>query len=207
MAVLGLDLGTSGVKALVLADDGTVTAVASAPCAVERPRPGWAEADPANWLIAARAAVHEVLDRAGREPLRAVGLAGQMHGVVVCDAAGRPVRPALLWPDRRAVDVLELWRGLPDERRAALANPLVPGMAGPLLAWLARHEPSALDGAAWALQAKDWIRLMLTGEVATEPSDASATLLWDVPADGWATDVAEAARIDARLLAPLTASD
>jgi xylulokinase len=207
MAVLGLDLGTSGVKALVLADDGTVSAVASAACSLDRPRPGWAEADPANWLLAARAAVHDALGRAGREPLRAVGLAGQMHGVVVCDASGRPVRPALLWPDRRAVDVLEVWRGLPDERRAALANPLVPGMAGPLLAWLARHEPAALDAAAWALQAKDWIRLMLTGEVATEPTDASATLLWDLPADGWATDVAEAAGIDARLLATLAASD
>jgi len=207
MAVLGLDLGTSGVKALVLADDGTVSSVASAACSVDRPRPGWAEADPASWLIAAQTAVREALGRAGREPLRAVGLAGQMHGVVVCDASGRPVRPALLWPDRRAVDVLEVWHGLPEERRAALANPLVPGMAGPLLAWLARHEPPALHAAVWALQAKDWIRLMLTGEVATEPTDASATLLWDVPADGWATDVAEAAGIDVRLLASLTGSD
>ena len=207
MAVLGLDFGTSGVKALVLGDDGVVSAVASAPCSVDRPRPGWAEADPASWLDAARVAVREALSRAGREPLRAVGLAGQMHSVVVCDASGRPVRPALLWPDRRAVDVLDLWRDLPEERRAALANPLVPGMAGPLLAWLARYEPSALGAAAWALQAKDWIRLQLTGEVATEATDASATLLWDVPADGWATDVAEAVGVDRRLLAPLTAGD
>jgi xylulokinase len=207
MAVLGLDFGTSGVKALVLADEGVVSAVASAPCSVERPRPGWAEADPASWLGAARVAVREALGAAGREPLRAVGLAGQMHGVVACDASGRPVRPALLWPDRRAVDVLGTWRDLPEERRAALANPLVPGMAGPLLAWLARHEPSALAAAAWALQAKDWIRLRLTGEVATEPTDASATLLWDVPADAWAADVAAAAGVDPRLLAPLTASD
>jgi xylulokinase len=207
MAILGLDFGTSGVKALVLADDGAVCAVASAPCSVDRPRAGWAEADPASWPAAAGVAVRGALTRAGREPLRAIGLAGQMHCVVVCDASGRPVRPAMLWPDRRAVDALDAWRALPEERRAALANPLVPGMAGPLLAWLARHEPAALDGAAWALQAKDWIRLRLTGEVATEPSDASATLLWDVPADGWAADVAEAAGVDARLLAPLVASD
>jgi xylulokinase len=130
-----------------------------------------------------------------------------MHSVVICDASGRPLRPALLWPDRRAVDALAPWHALPEERRAALANPLVPGMAGPLLAWLAASEPETLAHAAWALQVKDWVRLMLTGEAATERTDASATLLWDVPGDTWATDVAEAARIDAALLAPLMASD
>jgi xylulokinase len=207
MAVLGLDLGTSAVKALVLSDDGDVLAVASAPCGLDAPRPGWAEADPGSWLEAAGTAVRRALAAAGGgEPLRAIGLAGQMHGVVLGDDRGRPLRPALLWPDRRATAELSHWRGLARERRAALGNPLVPGMAGPLLAWLAREEPDAIARAAWALQPKDWLRLQLTGEAATEPTDASATLLWDLPADGWAADVAEAAGIPARLLAPLRAS-
>jgi xylulokinase len=206
VAVLGLDFGTSAVKALVLGDDGGVLAVGSAGYAVERPRPGWAEADPATWLQASGVAVREAVDRAGREPLRAIALAGQMHGVVVCDAAGRPLRPAILWPDRRAVGVLDVWRVLPEERRAALANPIVPGMTGPLLAWLARFEPAVLERATWALPVKDWVRFAVTGEAATEPSDASATLLWDVPADGWAADVAAAGGIDLELLPPLTES-
>ena len=206
MAVLGLDLGTSAAKALVLGEAGDVLAVASEPCAMRAPQPGWVEADPAAWLDAAGVAVRRALAQAA-EPVTALGLAGHMHGVVVCDAGGGPLRPALLWADRRATGALEHWRALPPARRAALGNPLVPGMAGPLLAWLADAEPDVLARAEWALQAKDWLRLVLTGEVATEPSDASATLLWDLPADAWATDVAASAGIDPALLAPVVASD
>ena len=207
VATLSLDFGTSAVKALILSEVGRVSAVASESYPIDRPHRGWAEADPTTWLRAAGSAVRAALSRAGDEPLGAISLAGQMHSVVICDVAGRPLRPALLWPDRRAVDSLGPWRALPDERRAALANPLVPGMAGPLLAWLSIAEPLTLAGAAWALQVKDWVRFILTGDVATEPTDASATLLWDVPGDIWATDVAEAAGIDPALLAPLMASD
>jgi xylulokinase len=207
MATLSLDFGTSAVKALIVSDAGGVSAFAAETYPINRPHPGWAEADPARWLRAAGAAVRAARSRAPDEPIGALGLAGQMHSVVICDASGRPVRPALLWPDRRAAQVLDRWRALSEDRLAALANPLVPGMSGPLLAWLAAEEPGTLARAAWALQVKDWIRFVLTGEVATEPTDASATLLWDVPANAWATDVAEAAGVDATLLAPLTASD
>jgi xylulokinase len=207
VAVLGIDFGTSAVKALVLDDAGAVTAVASAPCAVRRPRPGWAEADPRDWMEAAAAAVRQAVAAADQEPVRAVGLAGQMHGVVVSDANGNPLRPALLWPDRRAAPQLDRWRALAPERLAALANPLVPGMAGPMLAWLHEHEPDVMARAAWALQPKDWVRLLLTGDALGEPTDASATLLWDVHADGWAVDVAESTGVDPALLAPLTGSD
>lgn len=207
MSVLGLDLGTSSVKALLLPDGGGAPTVASVACSVATPRAGWVEADPAEWAAAAAAAVRAVRAQAGDAAIRAIGLAGHMHGVVLCDAAGRPVRPAITWADRRAVDVLEAWRTLPADRRLALGNPLVPGMAGPLLAWLAGHEPAALAAARWALQPKDWLRLILTGAAATEPSDASATLLWDLAADGWATDVAAAVGVDAGLLPPVMASD
>lgn len=207
MSILGLDLGTSSVKALLLPEGDGVPTVASVACAVSTPRPGWVEADPTEWAAAAAAAVRGVRAQAGGEAIGAIGLAGHMHGVVLCDATGRPVRPAITWADRRAVDALEAWRSLPADRREALGNPLVPGMAGPLLAWLAVSEPAAPVAARWALQAKDWLRLILTGEAATEPSDASATLLWDLAADGWATDVAAAVGVDTDLLAPMIASD
>jgi xylulokinase len=207
MATLSLDFGTSAVKALVLSEAGRVAAVASEAYPISRPHPGWAEADPFLWLAAAGSAVRAALSAADGERIGAIGLAGQMHSVVLCDASGRPLRPALLWPDRRAVDALAAWRALPEERRAALANPLVPGMAGPLLAWLAASEPETIAAADWALQVKDWVRLMLTGQAATEPTDASATLLWDVPADTWTIDLAQAAGIDAALLPRLIASD
>jgi xylulokinase len=204
VAVLGLDLGTSAVKALVLDDAGGPRRGASAPSPVDAPRPGWAEAEPERWLDAAAEAVRGALAAAeGAGPVRALGLSGQMHGVVVCDADGAPRRPALLWPDRRAADALGPWEALPVRRRAALGNPLTPGMAGPLLAWLAAHEREALAGAAWALQPKDWVRLRLCGDAGAEPTDSSATLLWDLPADRWATDVAAAAGIDPALLAPV----
>ena len=108
-----------------------------------------------------------------------------MHGLVICDGQGRPLRPALLWSDSRAEDQLEAYRSLPADTRIRLGNPLSPGMAGPMLAWLAVHEPDTYRAATWALQPKDWIRSRLTGRFAGEPSDASATLLYDVVAGDW----------------------
>lgn len=108
-----------------------------------------------------------------------------MHGVVLADADGRPLRPAVLWSDTRSSGQLSAYRSLSDGLLRDLANPVVTGMAGPTLLWLREHEPEAYDAARWALQPKDWLRLRLTGDVATDPTDASATLLWDAPADGW----------------------
>src|SRR5690606_36725607 len=121
-------------------------------------------------------------------------------------ADGVPVRLALLWADRRATAELRAWHALAEADRRALANPLVAGMTGPLLAWVARHEPHVLAAARWALLPKDWPRLRLAGRAATEPSDASATLLWDVPADTWSEAALRAAGAE-DLLAPLVASD
>jgi xylulokinase len=183
---LGLDIGTSAVKALLVGDDGAVLATGRAPCRVDTPAPGRAEATPGVWLVAARDAVAQV----GAPGVEAIGLAGQMHGVVLCDEVGEPVRPAILWPDTRAVAEAASW--------PARGNPAAPGFAGPILAWLVVHEPETLRRARWALQPKDWLRLTLGAPAATEPSDASATLLWDLEADGWARDDP--------LLAPVRAS-
>jgi xylulokinase len=180
---LGIDLGTSSVKAVLIDTEGRPVAEASAPCRVDSPRPGHAEADPDDWWRAVAGAVHRLPD-AGLSATRALGVAGQMHGVVVADAAGVALRPAVLWTDRRAVDVLSAF---PPDTARRVDNALSPGMAGPILAWLARHEPDCMARVRWALQPKDWLRLRLTGEAAADPSDASATLLasadgeWDLP--------------------------
>jgi xylulokinase len=205
-ALLGIDLGTSGVKAILLGGDGRPLAEAAAGYPVVSPQPGWAETDPAAWWRAVATAVRGARDQAGGAQVAAVGIDGQMHGLVLTDAAGRPLRPALLWADARAVEEAAAWRRLPEARRAALANPIVPGMTGPLLRWVARHEPRTYQRARWALLPKDWVRHRLTGTPATDPSDASATLLWDLPADRWAQDVAAAVGVDAELLPPVVGS-
>lgn len=187
-AYLGIDLGTSGLKVVLLAANGAVVAEAEQPYSVHVPRPGFAETDPRAWEKALASALGRLAASAPAVRVLATGLAGQMHGVVLVDASGTPVRPAMLWPDRRASSVLPQWRLLPEEVRGRLANPLVPGMAGPMLTWLHEHEPAALDSAAVVQSPKDWLRGRLTGDVDTERSDASATLLWDVVADDWSPE-------------------
>jgi xylulokinase len=202
--VLGIDLGTSSVKAVVARPDGSVAGQARRDYPVHSPRPGWSETAPADWLSATAAAVRAAVAGAGADPV-AVGLSGQMHGVVATAADGRPVRPAMLWSDSRAVRELDLYRRLPGPVRARLANPLSPGMAGPMLAWMAAHEPGAYAATHRALQPKDWLRAQLTGRVATEPSDASATLLYDLTRDGWDAGVLDALGLDAGKLPPILA--
>jgi xylulokinase len=201
-ALLGIDLGTSSVKAVLTDLDGTLIGQAVGEYAVVQPRPGWSETDPREWLSATVAAVHAVVAQAGAAPV-AVGFSGQMHGLVPTDAAGRPTRNAMLWSDVRTVSQLAAYERLPDRAAARLANPLSPGMAGPMLAWLAEHEPDTYAAARWALQPKDWLRSQLTGWFATEPSDASATPLYDIPGDGWDLEVVEALGLDPARLAPL----
>lgn len=194
---LGIDLGTSGLKLVAVRDDGTVAAEAEAGYEVDRPQPGFAEIDPNRWVDA----LESVLPA---QSWTAVGLAGQMHGVVLVDAKGSAVRPAVLWPDRRA-DV-QPWQALPADMRQRLANPLTPGMAGPILCWLQEHEPDRIDMAQAALQPKDYVRARLGGAIVAERSDASATLLWDVPGDQWASDVVDALGLPARLLPHVVSS-
>jgi xylulokinase len=200
--LLGIDLGTSSVKAVVTDPDGALLGQALADYPVRNPRPGWAETDPADWLAATISAVRQAVGVAGATPL-AVGLSGQMHGVVPTAADGTPVRPAMLWSDSRAAAQLAVYRDLPERVRARLANPLTPGMAGPMLAWLAGHEPDAYKTARWALQPKDWLRAQLTGRYATEPTDASATLLYDLISDAWDQGVIDALGLDAAKLPPV----
>ncbi|MCF6743313.1 carbohydrate kinase [Blastococcus sp. KM273128] len=199
---LGADLGTSGLKLVALDDDGAVVAEAEAAYAHDRPAPDRAEIDVAVWRRAFDTALAELLPALRGSPVQALGLSGQMHGAVLVDRAGRALRPALLWPDSRAGAELGRWRRLRRDDRAALANPLVPGMTGPMVAWLAAHEPEVVERAATVLLPKDALRASLVpgGPLVTDRSDASGSLLWDVPFDAWSGAAARAAGIPFELL-------
>ena len=205
VCTLGLDLGTSSAKAVVVDTGGQVLAQASAGYAVTSAAAGYAESEPADWWSAVTACARQAVHAAGARPA-AIGLSGQMHGLVMAAADGEALRPALLWADSRATGALHAYRLLGSGALARLANPLAPGMTGPLLMWIAEHEPRTYTGARWALQPKDWLRARLTGEVYAEPSDASASLLYDVMGDRWDREVVSALGLDARLLAPLLPS-
>jgi xylulokinase len=205
--VVGIDLGTQSVKVAVVAEDGTVQASAVRPYAVDSIRPGWAETEPQAWLSAALDAAGEALAAVDDAPV-AIGLSGQMHGVVLCDAEGVPVRPAITWADTRSgAEARRIADTLGRAELARLGSAPFPGFAGVTLAWLAEHEPDTLARARWALQAKDWLRLQLTGEVATDPSDASGTLLYDLVDGAWSAAALGACHVRADLLAPVLASD
>ena len=183
MSTLGIDLGTGSVKAAIVDTDGTVHAKASRPYSVESPMPGWAEADPETWLAATLDVATRVAE--GQAP-EAASFSGQMHGVVVTDADLRPLRPAILWADGRAVDQARALAGdLTQEELSRLGSPAVTGFAATTLAWLFAHEPDVMARAVHVLQPKDWLRARLGGGIATEPSDASGTLLYDVVSGDW----------------------
>ena len=203
--LLGLDLGTGSVKALLMDTSGSILGEGGAAYPIRSPRPGWAETDPLYWWEACIKAVRTAVGEHGADVL-ALGLSGQMHGVVLSDAAGRPLRPAVLWADTRSSGMLDRYRALDAGLLQVLANPLATGMAGPTLLWLCQNEPEEYRAARWALQPKDWLRLRLTGEALSEPSDASATLLYEPEADGWAEAVIEALGLRGDLLPPLVAS-
>jgi xylulokinase len=204
-AYLGLDLGTGSVKALLMDGGGRVLGEGTASYGIGSPRPGWAESDPAEWWRSCAAAVRRAVD--GHEgEVGGIGLSGQMHGVVLSDSGGQPLRPAVLWADTRSREQLDAYRALDGRLLHALANPPAVGMAGPTLLWLRDGEPEVYEAAALALQPKDWVRLRLTGEARSEPSDASATLLYDLGADRWSDAVVEALGLRRDLLAPLVPS-
>ncbi len=191
----GLDVGTSAVKGLLIAEDGAILARAEAPHRLSTPRPGWAEQDPADWWDGAQA-VLDVLGRAGE--IAGIGLTGQMHGLVALDARGAVLRPAILWNDgRTGAECAEIERriGL-DALVAHTGNRALPGFTAPKLLWLARHEPEVYGEIAHVLLPKDYVRLRLCGEYATDVADASGTLLFDVARRRWSDAVVQALEVD-----------
>lgn len=180
---LGIDLGTGSVKALVLGEQGEVLAEHSETYEVKSRHSGWAETDTRLWWQATCKAVKSC---SANFDIRAIGLSGQMHGVVLCKRDGTPLYPAILWADMRSSATLPPYHSLSPVEKRMLANPLTAGMMGPSLLWLKQHEPDLYQKADLALSPKDWLRLTLTGQAHAEPSDASATLLYDLEENSWA---------------------
>jgi xylulokinase len=141
----------------------------------------------------------------GRE-VEAIGLSGQMHGTVLVDKTLKVLRPAILWADTRSGLQLESYKNLPQEQQQRLGNPIATGMTGVTLLWLKAYETELYKQTRWVLQPKDWLRLKLTGDIHAEPSDASATLLYDLEKDAWAHDIVEKLELRTDFLAPLVKS-
>jgi xylulokinase len=181
---LGLDIGTSSVKALLLDERGAIVAQASDPLPVSRPQPGFSEQHPESWWQGTINAV-TALPAAARAAVRAVGLSGQMHGATLLDREDRPLRPAILWNDgRSALECAELERREP-AARAITGNIMMPGFTAPKLLWVSRHEPEIFQRTTCVLLPKDYVRLKLTGEKISDMSDASGTGWLNVGERGW----------------------
>jgi xylulokinase len=201
--LVGLDVGTSGVKALAISDDGAVVASAKRDYPLSTPRPGWAEQDPEDWWRAAQGALADL----GVKPA-AIGLSGQMHGLVALDEHHRVLRPAILWNDQRtAAECAEIEGRIGVPRLIELTgNRALPGFTAPKLLWLRRHEPENFARIRRVVLPKDYVRLRLTGEHRIDAADASGTLLFDVRARRWSEEVLEALELPSAWLPPVSES-
>ena len=184
---LGLDIGTSSVKALLVDVEQRVVAEGSTPLSVSRPHPLWSEQNPSDWVEGVEAAVAAIRRHAPSDfaALSGIGLSGQMHGATLLDAQDKPLRPAILWNDGRSfAECAELKRRVPDlEHRTG--NLAMPGFTAPKMLWVAAHEPEVAKATKRVLLPKDYVRLRLSGEAVSEMSDASGTLWLDVARRRW----------------------
>lgn len=188
---LGIDLGTSELKLLLLADDHSIVATEVEPLTVSRPRPLWSEQQPESWWTALEAAMRRLGERqpAALSSVRAVGLSGQMHGAVLLDAEGTVLRPAILWNDGRSADQCARLETAVPALHAIAGNQAMPGFTAPKLLWVREHEPQVFARVACVLLPKDWLGFRLTGERNTDFSDASGTLWLDVGARRWSDEL------------------
>src|SRR5438552_14934249 len=201
--LLGLDVGTSAVKAVLVRPAGAVAGAATAPLSLDTPQPGWAEQDPDAWWEASATAIRRVLEQHADVRVAAVGISGQMHSSVFLDKSGAVIRPALLWCDgstsAECREIVERAGG-EAQLREWVCNPALEGFTLPKVLWLRNHEPAAFARLATVLLAKDFVRLRLTGSVATEPSDASGTLMFDPARLRWSPEMLKAVELEASLL-------
>jgi len=195
VSAIGIDLGTSAVKAVLLGEDGTLRAEAAAPLAVSHPHPLWSEQAPEEWWAATVTAMAGLRARADLSGVRGIGLAGQMHGAVLLDAGERVLRPAILWNDGRSG--AECAALDPLARRIA-GNLAMPGFTAPKLLWVRRHEPELFAATRRVLLPKDWLRLKMTGEAVSDMSDAAGTLWLDVAARRWSAELLAASGLSER---------
>ncbi|WP_354136426.1 xylulokinase [Bradyrhizobium sp. LB11.1] len=195
---LGIDIGTSGVKAVLVNEAGAVVATAARELALSHPQPLWSEQDPDAWVEVAIGAVDDLAATHPRDVagVRGIGLSGQMHGATLLGADGRPLRPAILWNDGRShAECVELERRCP-ALHAIAGNLAMPGFTAPKLLWVARHEPGIFERVAKVLLPKAYVRYRLTGEMVEDMSDAAGTLWLDVGRRNWSEELLKATGLD-----------
>lgn len=209
---LGIDIGTSGTKTLLIDAEGTVLAEASAEYPLHQPKPGWTEQDPEDWWDATVKTVRAVIKKGKMKPadVRAIGLSGQMHGSVFLDKSDKVIRAALLWNDQRTAAECDEITAAAGGRKALIgmvANPALTGFQAPKILWLRNHEKRNFDRVAKVLLPKDDIRRRLTGDYVSEVSDASGTLLLDVVKRKWSKKLLSKLQLEPDLLPRLVESD
>ena len=203
--LMGIDVGTTGTRAVIVRPDGRVIGAATVDHQPMRmPKPGWAEQDPEDWWKATIGAVRGSLQQTGLAgaQVKAVGFSGQMHGVALLDKVNTILRPALLWCDQRSQEQCDwITSEVGAERLIHLvSNPALTGFSAPKLLWVRDNEPAIYERTARFLLPKDYVRFRLTGEYATDVSDASGTLLFDVSHRRWSQQMLDLLRIDSSLL-------
>ncbi|MBU0644618.1 MAG: xylulokinase [Alphaproteobacteria bacterium] len=192
---IGLDLGTSGLKAILITEAQHVVAEANVALTNERPHDGWSEQDPATWLVACDRVMAELGTKADLSAVKGIGLSGHMHGATLLDGADQVLRPCILWNDTRShVEAAEMDA---DPRfRALIGNIVFPGFTAPKLAWVKRHEPEIFAQVKKVLLPKDYLRLYLSGEHVGEMSDSAGTAWFDTGARDWSDDLLAATDMD-----------
>jgi xylulokinase len=197
---LGLDVSTTATKAVLLDGQGEIRAVGMSEYGYETPRPLWTEQDPALWWDATQVAIRQALEKAevAGDAVEAVGLTGQMHGLVALDARDEVLRPAILWNDQRTGAECDLIRELVGRERliAITGNDALPGFTAPKLLWVREHEPDVWSRVAHVLLPKDLVRLRLTGDHAVDRADGAGTILFELAARDWSPEILDALRID-----------
>ena len=209
---LGIDIGTSGTKTLLIDSSGKVIAEANAEYPLHQPKPGWTEQDPEDWWKATVKTVRAVMKQSGLKPesVRAIGLSGQMHGSVFLDKNDKVIRNALLWNDQRtAAECEEITQAAGGRKNLIkmVANPALTGFQAPKILWLRNQEKRHFDKLAKVLLPKDEIRRRLIGDYVTEVSDASGTLLLDVVRRSWSKSLLSKLNLDTDLLPRVVESD
>lgn len=203
--VIGIDIGTSGTKTVLFDEKGTTIASATVEYPLYQPKNGYAEQNPEDWYNASVSTIRTVLEKSGvdKNDVKGIGLSGQMHGLVMLDENNQVIRPSIIWCDQRtAKECEEITERVGAERLIEItANPALTGFTASKILWVRNNEPENYKKCRHILLPKDYVRLMLTGEYATEVSDASGMQLLDIPARQWSDEILEKLEIDKALLA------
>ncbi|WP_286272825.1 xylulokinase [Thalassotalea hakodatensis] len=191
---LGIDLGTSGVKVIILDDQDGLVAQASSPLTVSRPAPLWSEQNPIDWWQATQLAITEIQQSHADslKQVKAIGLSGQMHGATLLDSENQVIRPAILWNDGRCEQQCKTIEALEPNSRAITGNIAMPGFTAPKLVWLKENEPENFNQVKKVLLPKDYLRFLMTGDFASDMSDSAGTLWLDVEKRQWSTQMLDA---------------